>query len=76
VTETELMPSLVVGDTELRGGKLKKGKGFSKPNTEPGQNIVKNRSLGPPVRCRVSLLHMQLAAGLSRDLLLPAANCL
>jgi hypothetical protein len=26
------MPSLVVGYTELGGGKLKKGKGFLKPN--------------------------------------------
>ena len=32
VTETELMPRRVVGNTEPGGGKLKKGKGFLKPN--------------------------------------------
>jgi hypothetical protein len=35
VTETELMPSLVGGDTELGGSKLKRGKGFLKSNFEP-----------------------------------------
>ena len=34
VTETELMPRLVVGYTELGGGKLKKGSSFLKPNFE------------------------------------------
>ena len=34
VTDTELVPKLVVGYTELGGGKLKNGKGFSRPNTE------------------------------------------
>lgn len=35
--ETELMPSLVEGYTELGcGGKWKSGKGFLKPNSEPG----------------------------------------
>ena len=38
VTETELMPKLVVGNTELGGGKLKKAKGFLKPNFELGPN--------------------------------------
>ena len=32
VVETELMPRLVVGYTEPDGGKLKKCKGFWKPN--------------------------------------------
>ena len=32
VTVTELMPRLVVGYAELGGGKLKKAKGFLKPN--------------------------------------------
>ena len=32
MTETELMPRLVVGYTELGGGKLKKGNRFLKPN--------------------------------------------
>jgi hypothetical protein len=32
VTDTEPMPKLVVGYTELVGSKLKKGKGFLKPN--------------------------------------------
>ena len=32
VVETELMPRLVVGYTELAGGKLKKGKENPKPN--------------------------------------------
>ena len=40
VTTTEPMPSLVAGNTELDGGKLKKGKGFLKPNFEPGPNPV------------------------------------
>jgi hypothetical protein len=34
--ETELMPSLVGGNTELIGSKLKSLKGISKPNSEPG----------------------------------------
>ena len=38
VTETVLMPSLVVGYTERTGGKLKSWKGFSKPNFEVGPN--------------------------------------
>jgi hypothetical protein len=39
VTETELMLNRVVGNTELGGGsKLKKGKGFLKPNLELGPN--------------------------------------
>ncbi len=37
-TETDLMPSRVVGNTERAGGKLKKGKGFLKPNFELGPN--------------------------------------
>ncbi len=32
VTETELMPKLVVGYTELVGSKLKRGNGFLKLN--------------------------------------------
>jgi len=40
VTETELMPRLVVGNTELGGSKLKKGKGFLEPNFERGPNVV------------------------------------
>ena len=32
MTTTEIMPRLVVGYTELGGGKWKKGKGFLKPN--------------------------------------------
>ena len=32
VAETELMPRLLGGYTELVGSKLKKGKGFLKPN--------------------------------------------
>jgi hypothetical protein len=39
VTETERMLSLVVGYTELVGGKGKSGKGFSKPNFEPGPKL-------------------------------------
>ena len=34
IAETELMPTLVVGNTELDGGKLKMGNGFLKPNFE------------------------------------------
>ena len=38
VTETELMPRLVVGYTELGSSKWKKWKGFLKPNCERGPN--------------------------------------
>jgi hypothetical protein len=38
VVETELMPSLVGGNTERAGGKLKSSKGFLKPNFERGPN--------------------------------------
>ena len=38
VADTELMPRLVVGYTELGGGKLKKGKRFLKPNFGMGAN--------------------------------------
>ena len=38
VTETELMPRLVVGNTELGFSKLKKGNGFFKPNFGVGPN--------------------------------------
>jgi hypothetical protein len=31
---TKALPEFVVGNTELGGGKLKRGKGFSKPNFE------------------------------------------
>ena len=34
MTGAELIPSLVVGDTEIVCGKLKMGKGFLKPNFE------------------------------------------
>ena len=36
----ELMPSLVVDNTELGGGKWKKGKGFLKPNFGLGPNQI------------------------------------
>ena len=38
VAETELMPRLVVGYAEMGGGKLKRGKGFLKPNFGVGLN--------------------------------------
>ena len=39
MAETELMPSRGEGNTELvGGGKLKKGKGFLKPNFGVGPN--------------------------------------
>jgi hypothetical protein len=38
VAGTELMPRLCVGNIELGGGRLKKGKGFLKPNFETGPN--------------------------------------
>ena len=37
--ETELVPELVAGYTELVGSKLKKGKGFLKPNFGVGLNL-------------------------------------
>ena len=36
--ETDLMPRLVGGNTELDGGKLKSWKGFLKPNFGLGPN--------------------------------------
>ena len=39
VAETELMPKLVEDYTEHSGSKLKKGKGFSKPNFELGPSL-------------------------------------
>ena len=46
--ETELMPRLVVGNTELGGGKLKKGNRFLKPNFGVGveQNLLMPGSTG------------------------------
>ena len=38
VAETELMPSLVVGNAELGCSKWKSGKGFLKPNSGLGPN--------------------------------------
>ena len=40
VTETEIMPKLVVGNTDLGGGNLKKGNGLLKPNFGVGPNRV------------------------------------
>ena len=40
VTDTELMPRLVVGNAELGDGKWKKGKGFLKPNFGVGPNLL------------------------------------
>ena len=40
MTETELMPRLVVGYTELGGSKWKNWKGFLKPNFGVGPNWV------------------------------------
>ena len=40
MTETELIPRLLVGYTELGGGKLKKGKGFLEPNFGVGSNTA------------------------------------
>jgi hypothetical protein len=38
MTETDLMPNPVAGDSERVAYKSKKGKGFRKPNTEPPPN--------------------------------------
>ena len=38
--QTELMPRLVVGNTELSCSKLKRGKGFLKPNLGVGPNRI------------------------------------
>ena len=45
VTDTEPIPKLVVGNTELVVSKLKKGKGFLKPNFELGPNQGAGRLL-------------------------------
>ena len=42
VTGTERMPSLIGGNTERAGSKLKSWKGFLKPNLEPGPNRVRS----------------------------------
>jgi hypothetical protein len=34
------MPEFVVGNTELAGSKLKRGKGFLEPNFELGPNLA------------------------------------
>ncbi len=47
VTDTETMPKLVVGYTELGCSKLKRGKGFSKPNFEP---VPSSLAVEPHVR--------------------------
>ena len=39
VAEAELMPRLLVGYTELVGGKLKRGNGFLKPNFGVGPKL-------------------------------------
>ncbi len=44
-TETDLMPRLLVGYTELDGGKLKKGKGFLKPNFG-GSSELASKAIG------------------------------
>jgi hypothetical protein len=41
MTETELMPSLVEDNAETDCGKLKKGKGFLKPNFERGPSPLR-----------------------------------
>ena len=49
VVGTELMPRWGVGNTELGGGKLKKGKGKRKPNFGVGPNrITPVREIGLP----------------------------
>ena len=50
VTETERMPRLVVGYTDLVGGKLKKGKGFLKPNFGVGPSVNQSSSEGRDLR--------------------------
>ena len=52
VAETELMPKLVEGHTELGGGNLKKRKGFLEPNFGVGLNQPADccdmlRTIGP-----------------------------
>ena len=43
--ETELMPRLLVGNTEPGGGKLKKGNGFLKPNFG-GSSELASKAIG------------------------------
>ncbi len=45
VTETELMPRLVGGYTELGGSKLKNCNGFLKPNFELGPKLRQVRQV-------------------------------
>ena len=50
VAETELMPRLVVGYTEMRCSKWKKGNGFLKPNFGAGPNQAVGLDLLQPVK--------------------------
>jgi len=77
VTETERMPSLVVGDTERFGGNTKNCKRFPQPNTEPlpicsaHYRLTRNKTVLQPVasdvhdarRCPGGLVTAGLAAG-------------
>ena len=53
MTETELMPRLVVDYTELAGSKLKKGKGFLEPNFGVGPNWACQESVHSVTRFQV-----------------------
>ena len=46
VTETEIMPKLVVGNTDLGGGNLKKGNGLLKPNFGVGPSLLPRLRIG------------------------------
>ena len=46
MTETDLMPNPVVGNSERAGGKSKKRESFRKPNTEPPPNRISEIATG------------------------------
>ena len=64
-TETEGMPSLVVGYIEKVGGKLKSCKGFSKPNFERGLNRSDGKSSKNCefAKCRCTIEEAKLLGG-------------
>ena len=75
VTETELMPRLVVGYTELGCSKLKKGNGFLKPNFELGPNWASSLKRNLRFRLAPARLGFHCAVELSQGLIPGAFFC-
>ena len=56
MAETELMPKLAVGYTELGGGKLKKSNGFLKPNF----GVLPRAGLAALLGCKLTIARMDV----------------